>query len=126
MGSWVELGGFILPRFLTQVKSLILPDSYRIFDTSTMKWSVHLERRDMLLNLAKKHYGEDLELIGFNVVTEGPFKELFVTSDAPFEVIKASYKALSSKYHPDKGGTEEDMIRLNQAYANICKLKGIL
>lgn len=44
---------------------------------------------------------------------------LGVQADAPEEVIKAAYKALSQKHHPDRGGSSEQMSRINEAYAKI-------
>jgi DnaJ domain len=44
---------------------------------------------------------------------------LFVTSDAPAEVIRAAYKALAMLYHPDLGGDPERMVDLNRAYETL-------
>lgn len=46
---------------------------------------------------------------------------LFVTRDAPQEVIAAAYRALSKLYHPDKEGDPRKMVELNLAYARIKK-----
>jgi hypothetical protein len=47
---------------------------------------------------------------------------LFVTSDAPKQVIEAAYKALARLYHPDvPGGDNAKMERLNVAYERIKK-----
>lgn len=43
-------------------------------------------------------------------------RALFVTDDAPPEVIRAAYKALAKKYHSDVGGDDGDMIRINNAF----------
>lgn len=55
--------------------------------------------------------------------SSGPYAVLCVTPDAPPEVIKASYKALSKIFHPDKGdnGDEERMAEINSA---MDELKG--
>ncbi len=44
---------------------------------------------------------------------------LFVTPDAPPEVIRAAYKALAMLYHPDLGGDSERMVELNRAYETL-------
>lgn len=44
---------------------------------------------------------------------------LFVTPDAPMEVIRAAYKALAMLYHPDLGGDPNAMVALNQAYETL-------
>ena len=50
-----------------------------------------------------------------------PRTALFVTADAPLEVIKASYKALARKYHPDVNqGDDTAMKKLNAAYGSLC------
>ena len=49
------------------------------------------------------------------------YESLNVTRDAPFEVIRAAYRSLSQKHHPDKNIGKQDaaqmMIRLNTAYS---------
>lgn len=49
------------------------------------------------------------------------YDSLSVTEDAPDEVIKAAYRALSLKHHPDKAGNKPQsrwkMQRINDAYA---------
>ena len=43
---------------------------------------------------------------------------LQVSSDASIEIIKASYKAMAKKYHPDIcGDNGEMMMKINEAYA---------
>ena len=48
-----------------------------------------------------------------------PYEVLGVRSDAPLEVIKASYRALAGGAHPDKGGDVEKMKELNEALERI-------
>jgi hypothetical protein len=52
------------------------------------------------------------------------YAKLFVTGNAPEEVIRASYRALSMKNHPDKGGDAEVMKTINIAFEQIKTLKG--
>jgi curved DNA-binding protein CbpA len=50
------------------------------------------------------------------------YEILMVTRDAPPEVIRAAYKALSQKWHPDKNDHEsapEIMAMINTAYAEL-------
>lgn len=49
----------------------------------------------------------------------GPHATLFVTPNAPIEVVRAAYKALAKLHHPDFGGSQERMIAINQAYEAI-------
>lgn len=46
---------------------------------------------------------------------------LCVTDDAPPEVIRAAYKALSRLRHPDAGGSTEEMQRINAAFDRLRK-----
>ncbi len=48
-----------------------------------------------------------------------PYKTLHLLPSAPPEVIKAVYKVLAMKHHPDHGGSEETMKRLNEAYGRL-------
>lgn len=52
------------------------------------------------------------------------FEVLAVTSTSPIEVVKAAYKALSRKAHPDGGGSDELMAELNQALEDAEKERG--
>jgi hypothetical protein len=45
-----------------------------------------------------------------------PYVMLHLLPSAPPEVVKAAYKALAMKHHPDHGGATETMQRINAAY----------
>ena len=53
--------------------------------------------------------------------SETPRSILCVTQEAPWEVIKASYKALALKHHPDVGGDIEEFKRIQAAYEKLEK-----
>ena len=46
---------------------------------------------------------------------------LFVTNDAPWEVIEAAYRALIRKHHPDSGGSEDKAKAINAAFGELKK-----
>jgi hypothetical protein len=48
-----------------------------------------------------------------------PYKTLHLLPSAPPEVVKAAYKALAMKLHPDHGGDTEAMQRINAAYRRL-------
>jgi hypothetical protein len=48
-----------------------------------------------------------------------PYVTLHLLPSAPPEVVKAAYRALAVLNHPDKGGDEEAMKRLNEAYGRL-------
>lgn len=45
------------------------------------------------------------------------YRLLHVQPDAPAEVIRAAYRALMVKHHPDQGGDHEQAVLLNEAWA---------
>ncbi len=49
------------------------------------------------------------------------FEALHLCSSAPPEVVKAAYRALAQKHHPDHQGDTATMQRLNQAYDLLSK-----
>lgn len=50
-----------------------------------------------------------------------PRAVLFVAQNAPWEVVRAAYKALAVKYHPDTGGSPEAFRRVQEAYEALQK-----
>ncbi len=48
-----------------------------------------------------------------------PYAALGLLNNAPIEVVEAAYRALAKKYHPDLGGDETRMKRINLAYEAI-------
>lgn len=129
-GQWVSLSGTLLP-ILGYVKNYIRPTAYRKFDSTTGCWLVYYTKLPDLLKVINKHYSEvnyvdvpvewggqsDTSIVG------SPYKILYLLDDAPMEVVKAAYRALSLKNHPDVGGDGNAMVVINAAYALICKEK---
>jgi hypothetical protein len=52
-----------------------------------------------------------------------PFQTLYLLPNAPPEVVKAAYKALSRLHHPDLRGSNEKMIAINRAFEIITQNK---
>ncbi len=46
----------------------------------------------------------------------GPYNTLHLLPSAPPEVIKAAYRALAQLHHPDHGGSNQAMQKINEAY----------
>ena len=55
----------------------------------------------------------------------GVYGTLFLLPSAPDELVKSAYRLLSMSYHPDRGGTTEQMSKLNSAYDEIKKERGL-
>lgn len=128
-------------RFVAYVSAGITPSTYRKFDPSTKKWSVHESRLPLVVSFGKRCFGhvdysslpEDFQIrlvkvlenvrhTGVFIDTErtsspvGPHAVLFVLETAPWEVVLAAYKALALKTHPDHGGSVEAFQRIQKAY----------
>lgn len=55
---------------------------------------------------------------------DDPYAILHVNRDAPPEVIEAAYRALAKIHHPDVGGSDAAMKRINVAHAAILERNG--
>ncbi len=53
-----------------------------------------------------------------------PFTILGVKMDATKEEVTQAYREKAEKAHPDKGGTHEEMVKVNAAYEAIMMFKG--
>jgi len=53
-----------------------------------------------------------------------PYVILGVKPDAPKEVIEKAYRSKAYKAHPDRGGTHEEMVKINAAWEAIQRLRG--
>lgn len=53
-----------------------------------------------------------------------PFKILGVSMTASEEEVNAAYKSKAKAAHPDHGGSNEDMVKINAAFEVICTFKG--
>lgn len=134
-------------RFVDFLSRGIKPTSYRRYDPGSKLWMVHVEKIPVVVSFGKKYFDyvdyralpEDLQIqvVQFiqnakesrsfaedivRALPASPHATLFVVPEAPWEVIKASYKALAFKYHPDQGGSPEEFRRVQEAY-NKLKVK---
>lgn len=124
--------------FKTKNKSLsnlvakcVKPSSYRRFEVTTNTWYVYYDKLPLLVGLARRFNMQvdwsDLpeswqvlivqnrdRVIEVENEVSSAFKTLFLTEDAPIEVVKASYRALVSRYHPDHNDGQGDTEKLNE------------
>lgn len=84
-------------------------DSIEVFDlTWVSKWSKFL--LEININELETEY---------YVSGTSPYIILYLQDNAPSEVIKAAYRALSKMYHPDTGGDPNVFKRIQEAYEKI-------
>lgn len=137
--QWVELTG-LGGKLLITVRHGMKP-TMRKFDTPTGHWLVHYSQIFFIVASARV-YGYEVEYgtlptawqmkaAGARVIVdppppreEPPFGKLFITEDAPMEVVQAAYRALAKKHHPDAGGSTEKFQEIDGAYRRILTLRG--
>lgn len=72
-------------------------------------------------NWRKAHTGQRGEPVPRKPVAASAYATLYVTENAPREVIIAAHRALASTHHPDRGGDTEVMARINAAFQELKK-----
>jgi hypothetical protein len=136
-GDWVRLLGPTSRPFIEFLKYGIKPQTMRRYDGDSRAWLVHWKQLRTLANTARRFYEAvdwstlppewQMVAAGGEATTtvveepeekENPFTVLHLTEDAPLEVIIAAYRALAQLHHPDHGGSDEAMARINDAYTS--------
>ena len=69
--------------------------------------------------LLEAHYALLQKLPVEEQVSFGPFAVLGVLPGAPWEEIRSHYRSLSKSHHPDRGGDQDIMQRITQAYTEL-------
>lgn len=135
-----RLGGVYLyplhnPRFIDELKAMI-PMEERNYEAMYQRWYVSGAMADEASKLFL-HYWPAANVFSQETASQGsrktwgaqatltiassPYSILQVTAEACPEVIRAAYKALALKYHPDKGGDPSEMLRINEAMESLRK-----
>ncbi len=127
---------YVFKLLIETLKSFVNP-CYRFYDPGTRKWVVGAPASQSLhrwLAYARATFNARIEWIGeadadperewtpkepARPKAVDPYKTLHLLPSAPPEVVKAAYRALAVLNHPDKGGDEEAMKRLNAAYQKL-------
>lgn len=83
---------------------------------------------------ALKHLREELDRMINKLVSQGvdikdmssldPYKILGVSPNATKEEIQKAYRKRAAECHPDKGGSNEEMTKVNAAWEAIQRFKG--
>jgi len=107
-------------KAFTDTMKASLPSKKRIWDNQDKAWYIVKDQMDKLCYLLDQHFDETI-LLDFPTqeITTTAWNTLFLIEGAPLEVIRASYKALALKHHPDKGGDVSLMSTINTAYKEL-------
>lgn len=116
---------FPFDRILVERLKTEIPAYARTFVPETKEWIVEATYAARAVRLLQEHFPDAR---GVNAPHQTPssasdrdveYATLYVIPDAPPEVVKAAYRALSKLYHPDRGGDGAAMQRINEAYSQI-------
>lgn len=105
--------------FLSTMRASI-PTKKRIWDGDDKTWYVVRDQFDKLCHLLDQYYDETL-LLDFPAqeVSASSWAKLWLVEGAPLDVVRAVYKVLARKHHPDVGGDASAMQTINDAYRDI-------
>lgn len=125
-------------EFVEELK-MTVPKQWRGWDATTKEWFIHVEGEGLLAAVLASTFKRSLRtLLGEDQRREAPppppppprqppprsevaryFEILHLLESAPDEVVQAARKALAAKHHPDRGGSTEQMARINDAVDRI-------
>ena len=127
---------YVFKSLIDALKNFVSP-VYGRYEPATRKWVVGEPATESFrhwLSYARATFGAQVQWIGETYEdpeaewtppkperpkASDPYVTLHLLPSAPPEVVKAAYKALAVLNHPDKGGDEEKMKRLNEAYGRL-------
>uniref|UniRef100_A0A6M3IPW1 Putative chaperone n=1 Tax=viral metagenome TaxID=1070528 RepID=A0A6M3IPW1_9ZZZZ len=97
-----------------------IPTKKRIWDNNDKCWYVTKDQFDRLTHMLDMFF-DDTILVDFPKaeVSHDAWTMLYLVENAPLELVRTAYKTLAMMYHPDKGGDQEVMKRINLAYKEI-------
>ena len=143
--DWIGLN-FTINRTFTDLLRRSVKASYWRYDHSSLSWEVHVTRIESVYRLGRRLFQfvdvsalppklqkalaqsmDGDESFGHRTLSKGalddPYARLYVRDDAPLNVVKAAYRALSKECHPDVGGSPEAFKQINEAYEKIRKMR---
>ena len=129
--------------FVAVLKSVVRPHTYRVWNPDRQAWLFHWHWIYTVVRRARQYFDEvdysalplawQLRAAGaqgsaqlaLDAPQSDPFQALFVTENAPWEVVRAAYRALVAIYHPDvqKTGNREAFERVDRAYRQLAALR---
>ena len=117
--KWYDISTPYNADFVQNIKSLIAP-SMRSYDPATKMWSCHAGALAEVVDLLKVYYDEVINCVP---VEDNKPQDLLCVFDELFKMIPGEYqdkvyKALVQAVHPDHGGSNDNMVKLNKAYGD--------
>lgn len=117
---------FPYDRIFVETIKTEIPAWSREYDPGVKAWKIGYAYRERIAHLLRQRFGY-VEEFGTPVMPETPtgcscdpaHRRLHVCQDAPDEVIRAAYRALSKSFHPDRGGDHHQMVQLTEAYEEL-------
>ena len=112
--------------FVSAIKEKI-PKDYRYWDKDEKVWVINYSYEYELITLCETYYGNIAKYgqkrYATKAITAPPaYETLFLTSNAPKEVVMAAYRVLAKLYHPDinkRLDATEKMKKINIAFGEI-------
>jgi len=118
MDGWVDLVTPYNARFVEQLKLLVQP-SHRRWDPVLKVWHVNELYLEDVIDLLGHFFDEvttNLTVYDNNSSSDNVFKDVFRI--LPDDCKSKVYKSLAFALHPDKGGSQELMAKLNEAFSD--------
>ena len=122
--GWLNISTPYKPECVADIKSYIEP-SGRMWNAQTKFWEIKEIYLGTIVTILKKHFGDNIIQNITDDDTPTPsnvFKPLFdVLVQMPNGNMDKVYSALAFAIHPDRGGSTEQMTKLNTAYEEAKK-----
>lgn len=119
MLRYISLGGkgeLPVNAMLKTLVNTVEVNALRKFQGELAKMQEKLNERVSELTKQKPATGPGRDIDPFNI--------LGISPDATKEEVKKAFREKAEKAHPDKGGSNSDMIMVNAAYEAIMRFKG--
>lgn len=115
--GWLTLVTPYNADFVDELKSTIQP-SHRRWDPVSKTWSINEIFLEELIPMLQRYYDSvETDLTAESTVPENFFGPVFdALKNLPNGGMDKVYKSLAQACHPDHGGSDELMSKLNQAY----------
>lgn len=129
-GGWAVIHTPFDRQFIDALKNAI-PRDYRVWDQGGKVWKVDINYLEDLIAVAEIFFEVSLvqeeepqaRQLSPGSGQDSPYHDLF--QSLPTEALIRAYKAAIPHIHPDRGGSEEIMKKVNVAWDRIKKERGI-